>query len=166
MVAILLYTPLAIRAEPAIGLKLILCRSYSSLRTVMVATACIVSRQLCCNCAHLLVDVVLPHALGESRELAFDVSGVLALQRAPSWARAVTGCAGPYVTDRRRRSGEWQGLGEAPTFVSRQVLIARPARDVVLPQGQHAAYVERQLAAFAQHPIAASRRDSQPVVCR
>jgi hypothetical protein len=37
--------------------------------------------QLCCNCAHLLIDVVLPHALGKCCKLAFNVSGVLALQR-------------------------------------------------------------------------------------
>jgi hypothetical protein len=36
--------------------------------------------QFACNCAHLLVDVVLPRALCESRKLAFNVSGVLALQ--------------------------------------------------------------------------------------
>jgi hypothetical protein len=37
-------------------------------------------RQFGCNCAHLLVDVVLPQALRESRKLAVNVSGVLALQ--------------------------------------------------------------------------------------
>ena len=61
----------------------------------------LVSRQLCCNCAHPLVDVVLPHALGESRELALDLSGVLALQYGGAEllrARAVTGCAGGYPT--------------------------------------------------------------------
>ncbi len=53
--------------------------------------------QLCCNYAHLLVDIVAPHALRESCELALDVSGVLALQRWSSElvaARAMTGCAG------------------------------------------------------------------------
>ena len=60
----------------------LLRRSYVALRTV-VDGECVhlFRRQLCCNCAHLLVDVVLAHALGESRKLAFDVSGVLALQR-------------------------------------------------------------------------------------
>src|SRR5882724_2856647 len=47
--------------------------------------------------AHLFIDVVLPHPLGESCELAFDVSGVLALQPRSSElmaARAMTGRAG------------------------------------------------------------------------
>jgi hypothetical protein len=59
----------------------------------------LVTRQLCCNCAHLLVDVVLPHALGESRELAFDVGRVPASQYRGAEllrARAVTACAGGH----------------------------------------------------------------------
>jgi hypothetical protein len=40
----------------------------------------LVGCQLCRKGAHLLVDVILPYALGECGELAFDVCGVLALQ--------------------------------------------------------------------------------------
>ena len=36
--------------------------------------------QLVRNHAHLFVDVVLPHALGEGREFALDVFGVLSPQ--------------------------------------------------------------------------------------
>ena len=78
--------------------RLTLCRSCGTLRTVIDGDCVhLFGRQLRRNCAHLLVDVVLPHALGESRELAFDVGGMLALQRRGSelmGARAVTGCAG------------------------------------------------------------------------
>src|SRR6266446_6589586 len=57
----------------------------------------LVRRQLHCDGAHLLIDVVLPHGLGERRELAFDVSGMLTMQRRRSElssAGAVTGRAG------------------------------------------------------------------------
>ena len=57
----------------------------------------LVGRQLVRNQAHLFVDVVLPHALGESGELAFDVLCVLASQRRGSellGAGAMTGGAG------------------------------------------------------------------------
>ena len=67
----------------------------------------LVGCQLCRNCTHLLVDVVVPHTLAKSRELAFDVSSVLALQRRGSklmGARAMTGCAGwdaaPGIADK------------------------------------------------------------------
>src|SRR5580692_9464969 len=40
----------------------------------------LIRRQLCRNRAHLLVDVVLAKALGEGRELAFDIGGLLRLQ--------------------------------------------------------------------------------------
>ena len=63
-----------------------------------MATACISSGVSSCgDCAHLFIDVVLPNALGESRELAFDIFGVLSSQRRSSQlmsARAMTGCAG------------------------------------------------------------------------
>ncbi len=57
----------------------------------------LVGGQLYCNRTHLRVDIVLPHSLGEGPDLAFDVSGVLALQRRGSElmsVRAMTGCAG------------------------------------------------------------------------
>ena len=53
--------------------------------------------QLCRKRTHLLVDVVLPYALGEGRELAFYVRSVLTFQRWSSEllsARAMTGGAG------------------------------------------------------------------------
>jgi hypothetical protein len=72
--------------------------SYGVLRTVIDSDRMhLVWCQLSCDGTHLLVDVVLPHALGEGRELPFDVSGVLALQRRGSkllGTRAMTGGAG------------------------------------------------------------------------
>jgi hypothetical protein len=41
----------------------------------------LVLRQLCRDCSHLLIDIVLASALGEGGKLAFDVRCVLPPQR-------------------------------------------------------------------------------------
>jgi hypothetical protein len=55
-----------------------LCPSHGAPCTVINSDCMsLVLCQLCCNCTHLLIDVVLEHALGKSRQLAFDISGML-----------------------------------------------------------------------------------------
>jgi hypothetical protein len=60
-----------------------------------------VGRELLGGRSHLLIDVILANALGEGRELPFEVSGMLSLQRRRSdfeTAGAVTGGAGRDAT--------------------------------------------------------------------
>src|SRR5271163_3828809 len=60
----------------------------------------LVGRQLLRDHAHLFVDVVLSHALGEGGELALDVLGMLAAQR---WRTELLG-AGPVTSGARRNA--------------------------------------------------------------
>ena len=70
-----------------------------------------VGRELLGGRSHLLIDVILTTALGECRELPFDVGGMLSLQRRSSdfeTAGAVTGRAGRDAT--LRIAGKYQAL--------------------------------------------------------
>jgi hypothetical protein len=82
---------------PAAPEGLLLSRWHGSLGAVETGNRVhLVLSQLLGDRAHLLIDIVLAHALGKSRELAFNISGVLAPERRSAelvGAKAMTGCA-------------------------------------------------------------------------